>query len=142
MDTNIADLATNLHNAFVDCLFKDNEDTTHNIKVEGITCTFHLHPERLESKRELVQNFLNNLPSEFAEGYTFMALPFTKTGAQWGEQPNAQELMVMAIGLNLMTYCFPKERWNVLPGGVPYVQLVNEDKAIMTENKKGDTHHV
>ena len=46
----------------------------------------------------------------------------TKDGAQWtGFQLRMEQLMVMAIGLDIMAYLMPKEMWKVLPGGVPYI---------------------
>ena len=111
-------------NAFMDCLFKEGEDTTNHVKVEGITSMFGLHPQRLEEKRELVTALLAELPEEFKEGYTFLNLCTTKDGEQWtGEHRVCEQLIVMAIGLNLMEYCMPREMWAVLPGGVPYIMI-------------------
>ncbi len=111
-------------NAFMDCLFKEGEDTTNHVKVEGIVNMFGLHPQRLEEKRELVTALLAELPTEFKKGYTFLNLCTTKNGVQWtDEQRICEQLIVMAIGLDLMSYCFPREMWEILPGGVPYVMI-------------------
>lgn len=111
-------------NAFMDCLFKEGEDTINHVKVEGITSMFGLHPQRLEEKRELVTALLAELPEEFKEGYTLLNFCTTKDGEQWtGEHRVCEQLIVMAIGLNLMEYCMPRERWAVLPGGVPYIMI-------------------
>lgn len=108
--------------AFMDCLFKEGEDTTNHVEVEGITNLFRLHPQRLEEKRELVTALLAKLPSEFKEGYTFLNFCTTKDGEQWtGDHRICEELVVMSIGLNLMAYFFPKEVWKFLPGKVPYL---------------------
>ena len=109
---------------FMDCLFKEGEDTTNHVKVEGITSMFGLHPQRLEEKRELVTALLAELPEEFKEGYTLLNFCTTKDGEQWtGEHRVCEQLIVMAIGLNLMEYCMPREMWAVLPGGVPYIMI-------------------
>ncbi len=111
-------------NAFMDCLFKEGEDTTNHVKVEGITSMFGLHPQKLEEKRELVTALLAELPEEFKEGYTLLNFCTTKDGEQWtGEHRVCEQLIVMAIGLNLMEYCMPREMWAVLPGGVPYIMI-------------------
>ena len=111
-------------NAFMDCLFKEGEDTTNHVKVEGITSMFGLHPQRLEEKPELVTALLAELPEEFKEGYTLLNFCTTKDGEQWtGEHRVCEQLIVMAIGLNLMEYCMPREMWAVLPGGVPYIMI-------------------
>ena len=119
--TNMSELT---QNAFMDCLFKEGEDTTNHVKVEGLTSMFELHPQRLEEKRELVTALLAELPAEFKEGWTFLNLCTTKDGEQWtGMHHICEQLVVMAIGLGLMEYCMPREMWVILPGGVPYLMI-------------------
>lgn len=123
---NIIITATNMseltQNVFRNCLFKEGEDTTNLVKVEGITSMFGLHSKRLEEKRELVTALLAELPEKFKEGYTFLNFCTTKEGEQWtGEHRVCEQLIVMAIGLELIEYCMPREMWAVLPGGVPYL---------------------
>ena len=122
---NISITATNMSEltskAFMDCLFKEGEDTTNYVKVEGLTCTFRLHPQRLEEKRELVTALLSKLPANYKEGWTFLNLCTTKDGKQWADQRVCEQLMVMAIGLGMMKYCMPRTMWAILPGGVPYL---------------------
>ena len=110
--------------AFMDCLFRKDEDTTNYVKVEGITNMFGLHPQRLEEKRELVTALLAELPAEFKEGWTFLNLCTTKDGEQWtGFHQVCEQLVVMAIGLDLMEYTIPRQLWETLPGGVPYLTV-------------------
>lgn len=119
--TNMSELTSN---AFMDCLFKEGEDTTNHVKVEGITSMFGLHPQRLEEKRELVTVLLAELPAEFKEGWSFLNLCTTKDGEQWTDMHLVcEQLVVMAIGLGLMEYCMPREMWVILPGGVPYLMI-------------------
>ena len=119
--TNMSELTSN---AFMDCLFKEGEDTTNHVKVEGLTSMFGLHPQRLEEKRELVTVLLAELPAEFKEGWSFLNLCTTKDGEQWTDMHLVcEQLVVMAIGLGLMEYCMPREMWVILPGGVPYLMI-------------------
>lgn len=126
MDKNIVINATNMsqlvQEAFRDCLFKDGEDTSNHIKVEGIVQNFGFHPQRLEDKRELITAILAELPAVFKEGYTFLNICETKNGELWsGSHERCEQLVVLAIGLGLMDYCFPREMWLILPGSMPYV---------------------
>ena len=128
MANNIIVTASNMseltHKAFMDCLFKKGEDSTNLVKVEGITRMFGLHPQRLEEERELITALLAELPAEFKEGWSFLNLCTTKDGKQWtGLHRVCEQLVVMAIGLGLMEYCFPREMWAILPGGVPYLMI-------------------
>lgn len=123
---NITITATNMselvRKAFRECLFKEGEDTTNHVKVEGITRNFGFHPQRLEEQRELVTSLLAELPAEFKEGYTFLNFCMNKDGRLWtGEHSVCEQLIVMAIGLDLMSYCMPRKMWAILPGGVPYI---------------------
>ena len=36
--------------AFIDCIFKEGEDTTNCVRIEGISDVFDLHSQRLEKK--------------------------------------------------------------------------------------------
>ena len=111
--------------AFMDCLFKEGEDKTNYVKVEGIISTFGLHPQRLEDKRELVTALIGELPAEFKEGWSFLKICNTRNGEQWtGEHLTCEKLVVMAIGLGLMQYCMPRELWKFFPGGVPYIVIL------------------
>lgn len=126
MEKNIVITATNMSelvsNSFMKCLFKEGEDTSNYVKVEGIMKNFRLHPQRLEEQRELVTAMLAELPVEFKDGWTFLNICANKNGELWtGEHSVCEQLIVMAIGLNLMDYCFPREMWAILPGGVPYL---------------------
>ena len=117
-----ANMSELVSNSFMECLFKEGEDTSKSIKVEGIMNNFEFHPKRLEEQRELVTALLSELPVEFKKGYTFLNICTNKNGELWtGEQRVCEQLIVMAIGLDLMSYCFPREMWVILPGGVPYL---------------------
>ena len=117
--SNMSELTSN---AFMDCLFDDDEDIANQVKVEGITYMFGFHSQRLEEKRELVTALLSELPAEFRKGWTFLNLCTTKDGEQWTSNHSVcEQLVVMAIGLGLMKYCLPRKMWAILPGGVPYL---------------------
>jgi len=110
--------------AFRDCLFKEDEDHTVHVAVEGLTMGFGFHPKRLEEKRELVTALLAKLPEEFKEGWSFLNLCTTKDGEQWADHRICEQLVAMALGLGLMKYTMPRERWFCLPGGVPYLTIL------------------
>ncbi len=117
--TNMAKLT---EEAFMKCLFNEGEDVKNYVEVEGISSDFKFHFQRLEEKRELVKELLRQLPIEFKKGYTFLNFCVTKSGYCWtSEQRIGEQLLVMAIGLKLASYCLPKTMWSIFPGGVPYV---------------------
>lgn len=125
VEINAANMAKEVQETFKKCLFKEGEDTTGKVEVQGITHNYGLHPGRLKEQTEIVKALLAELPEEFKKGWSFLNLCMTKDRVQWtGSHMRCEELVVMAIGLELMSYCLPRELWQVLLGGVPYV-IVN-----------------
>lgn len=126
--------AEELEKEFLDCFYNEEElkqfakaggDVPASaVVVEGITCTFGFQKDRLEAKREKVKAWLALLPDTFQKnnggGTSFLQACVTRYGDQWGEHRNVEQLMVLAVGLKLGSWCFPRDMWKLLPGGVPY----------------------
>lgn len=94
--------------------------------VPGIVRTFGFHPTRLESQRLNMQKIIREVVSdEFIKGkgggHTFLNLCIDRNGHQWGEPSNMEVLLVLSIGLGLAGFCFDRDLWPSLPGGMPYV---------------------
>lgn len=122
------DMCTRIRAIFDDCLLPNNyTNETKCISIQGVTAIFGLDPEKIEKHRTEIYDLMKVLPHTFWEnpigndGYSFLRLPFTKDNVQWGEQKNAQELMVLGLAAGYMQYLFSKEYWTELPGSVPYI---------------------
>ena len=109
--------------AFQECLFKEKEDTINPVIVKGIRNNFEFHPKRLEEQRELVTVLVTELPEKLKKvGYTFMSFCMNKNGEFWTDDYRVcEQLIVMAIGLDLMSYIMSSEMWAILPGGLHYI---------------------
>ena len=110
---------------FMDCLFKDGEDTSKHIKAEGITRHVGFHPERLESHKAEITAMLEELPDEFKEsgggGMSFLNACNDKHGNQWtGLHQRMEQLFQLGIGVSKVKCLMPREMWGALPGGMPY----------------------
>lgn len=110
---------------FMDCLFKEGEDTSKHIKAEGITMNVGFHPERLESHRTEIADMLDELPDEFKEsgggGMSFLNACNDKHGNQWTSlHQRMEQLFQLGIGVGKVKCLMPREMWSVLPGGMPY----------------------
>lgn len=117
--------AKRVNEIFLDCLFRDGEDTSNHVKAEGIMTTVGFHPERLDSHKAEVETMLGELPSEFqmqgGGGMSFLNACVDKHGEQWtGHHPTMEQLFQLGIAIGKVAYIFPKEMWSVLPGGMPY----------------------
>lgn len=115
-----------------DCLFKAEEIVDGKPIIEPVICKgilrdFGFHPSRLASHREEVYAMLMELPPEFMRtkggGMTFLNACMTKDGELWGQHEDMEQLFALGIGLNLASWCLPKEMWSILPGGMPYVTV-------------------
>ncbi len=106
---------------FLDCLFKDGEDTTNHVRAEGIVQTVGFHPERLESYRDEVMMMLHGLPNEFYGGWSFLNACQDEFGRQWTDlHQRMEQLFQLGIALGAVECQMPRELWSALPGGVPY----------------------
>lgn len=118
---------------FCDCLFREEEidengqPAPEKVIVKGLTATFYLNKNRLENYRPKIEYWIKQLPTDFIKGYTFLNLCFDNKGIQWTSlHRTCEQLLVMSIGLNLACYCTSdREFWNMLPGGMPYIQFEN-----------------
>ena len=110
---------------FMDCLFRDGEDTSKHIKAEGIV-SVEFHPERLQSHKAEIEAMLDELPDEFKKsgggGWSFLNACNDKHGNQWtGLHQRMEQLFQLGVGINKVQYQMPREMWSVLPGGMPYL---------------------
>lgn len=136
--------AQDVHDTFIDCLFTEEEldEVTPGeapegaVIAEGIVMKVGFHPCRLESHRTEVVTWLEALDRNFfveAEGggggWSFLQLPADANGDLWGQQQNAEQLMMLGVGLGLVTPLLPREMWSALPGGVPYLAVSTQEAA-------------
>ena len=116
--------AENVETIFRDCLFRDGEDTSQAKIVEGVVSKFGFHPTRLETHKSEIAEMLDGLPDEFRAdkggGWSFLNARMTKSGDQWGEHRNIEQLLTLGIATEQAKMLMPREMWNVLPGGMPY----------------------
>ena len=122
-------------NIFQDCLFKEHPSVgTNFIKAEGITTNVGFNPVKIEKHVEEIKSLLDELHAEFKEssggGWSFLQMYVDKNDNQWGDHPNMQELMLLGIATGYVNYLLPREKWSVLPGGVPYIVIHDERKEV------------
>jgi len=113
---------------FFDCLFKDREDTSKHVPVEGIVSNFGFHPERLKSHIEEIVALLNELPDAFKEssggGWSFLKACNDRHGNQWtGFHQRMEQLFSLGLGIGKVVCLLPRDLWSALPGGMPYYMI-------------------
>lgn len=96
------------------------------VKIEGVTITLGLHPERLASHRDEVASMISNLPSEIdsIKGLSFLKVCQDKDQNLWtGLHKTCDALIILAIGLDLIEYVLPRSLWVLCPGSVPMIRI-------------------
>ena len=115
-----------VHTTFIECLFQD-EESTENYKVgEGIQLKVGFNPEQLKDKETLIEELLKDLPLEFQKdsggGMSFLNMCNDKNGNQWtGLHQEMDELVALGTATGKLSFLMPREMWNMLPGGMPYL---------------------
>ncbi len=120
--------AENVTAVFLDCLFRDGEDTSNPAFAEGIRNKFGFHRERLGSHKEEIKEMLSCLPEQFREGWSFLNACMTKDDVHWGEYHEVEQLLVLGLASG-QAMLMPREMWEVMPGGMPYFSVVSAQTA-------------
>ena len=119
--------ADNVHNVFINCLAKEVEGKD-VIVIKGVINNFAISKFWVDEEKENIKAMLLQLDDNFMNdgGWTFLNMPMRADGVQWGEQRNAQELLVLGMACELATIQMPREMWAMFPGGVPYIQVMGK----------------
>lgn len=120
----------NVENVFMDCLFKDGEDMSDPVIVEGISSKFGFHRERLNTHTNDISSMLSQLPKDFQEnkggGMSFLNACDNSKGEQWtGVHRTMEQLFSIGQGCSKVKCLMPREMWSALPGGMPYYVVLS-----------------
>lgn len=120
--------STRVTEIFMNCLLKKNEvdnknePTVKTVFVEGITISVYFSKERIESNKKEIEDIVDNLEEVFYKGYSFLRMCLDKNNNQWTSTHKVQqELLLLALGVDKMRYCMPREDWDIFPHSIPYI---------------------
>lgn len=117
-----------------DCLYRHDEIAGGKVPddavlVEGVVRKYGLHPGRLASHKAEIADLLADLPTEFQPspegggGWSFLNACMDKNGRHWGEHRDMEALFVLGIATEQAAWLLPREMWDAMPGGMPYVGI-------------------
>ncbi|MDZ7798256.1 MAG: hypothetical protein U5L76_01410 [Patescibacteria group bacterium] len=114
---------------FIDCLFKEDEETNNYVKAEGITQNVGFHTDRLESHKAEIEEILDELPDEFkmsgGGGTSFLNACNDKHGNQWTDlHQRMDQLFQLGTAIGKAKCLMPRAMWSALPGGMPYYAVL------------------
>lgn len=117
-----------VHEVFMNCLFKEDESTENHKIGEGVKTKVGFHPERLKESESTIVELLEELPTEFKKtgggGWSFLNMCNDKNGNQWtGLHQSMDELVALGNATGKLSFQLPREMWDVLPGGMPYLVI-------------------
>jgi hypothetical protein len=100
--------------------------------IEGIVHKAYLKDDVLQEHRHEVAAWIRQLSPQFhadgGGGWSFLNLCNDAKGELWtGLHLTMEHLCMLAIGLNLASFMFPREMWDAFPGSVPYVVFTVTD---------------
>lgn len=128
--------AVELSPAAVEALFLACESPVgEGVEVEGVAHTAWFRPDIIEALHGVIRSLLVQLPEQFMEsdggGWSFLNACQNRADEQWtGLHSVMEELFMLGMAAGYVTCQLPREFWSVLPGGMPYyVVHDNERKA-------------
>ncbi|MGL5717998.1 MAG: hypothetical protein ACRCX2_33655 [Paraclostridium sp.] len=116
---------------FRDCLFKEEEliggkPIKEPLIAEGIIMNVGFNPDSIERNKIDIGYMVDQLPEMFNQGWSFLNMCIDKEERQWTSVHKVMEqLLLLGIAIGRLKYCAPREMWDVLPGGMPYVMRVD-----------------
>ena len=133
----------NVDRIFSDCMFRSHEEYG-ECKKEGLHVFVHsiqnptvkvgFHPERIEVHRHEIREMLSQLPDGFfpgtGDGASFLQACSTKDGQLWtGFHTETEKLCLLGIASRQMKMCVEDPQvWYILPGGMPYLQVLLDNE--------------
>jgi hypothetical protein len=129
-----------VHEVLLDCLYKPEEMDGERpaagqpefVVAEGIMNNFGFHPHRLAKHETEIASWVDELEDSFIEGkgggWSFLNLCMDRHGNHWAEHPTMGELVALELAVGRANYCLPREMWNIMPGGMPYIVFRRERK--------------
>lgn len=122
--------ADRVRELFLGCLFKEGEDTTNHVKVEGVMQNIGFHPDRVKAASEEIGKMLMELPDDFMKskggGMSFLQACMDKHGNHWAEHQTMDQLFSLGQAVGKCEYPFPRNMWKILPGGMPYIAVLDQ----------------
>lgn len=121
----------NVGRIFKECLSDEKEgDNVRLVEAVLGNAKMAMRRDKLKFYQEEIQGMLLQLPRKFREtdggGWSFLNLCTREDGTQWtGSHATMEQLVCLGVGAGKMKYLLPRSMWNILPGGMPYLAVLD-----------------
>lgn len=131
--------AKNVRAVLMDCLYSPKEVKEigeDNIKsrailVQGVTLNLGFNPAKIAKHSLDIRDMLDQLPANFKHevggGWSFLNACMRHDETHWGEHRSVDELLCLGLAAKRVKYTLPREMWYLMPGGVPYFEIVQPE---------------
>ena len=123
----------NVERVFRECLSNEKEgDNVRLVEAVHANVKMAMRRDKLKFYQEEIHGMLMQLPRKFREtdggGWSFLNLCTREDGTQWtGSHAMMEQLVCLGVGAGKMKYLLPKSMWNILPGGMPYLAVLDKN---------------
>ncbi len=120
---------------FFDCLYDEDYDREKALKeaiiIEGIIGNFGFRPNKIDKNQKEIIELLLELPIIFMKsngvGASFLNACIDRHGNLWtGEHMIMEQLFALGSAVERVICPLPKIAWVLLPGGMPYYQVIDD----------------
>jgi len=110
------------------CWRPEGSAPAHNVEVAGWLVRHTFSIMRLQRSREAIIRMLLSLNEGFradvGEGGSVGAMVQRGDGSVWTQDmTDVEKLVALGIASGLASFCAPRDKWDRLPGGLPYVRV-------------------
>lgn len=90
----------------------------------------------LDKYKEHIMKELAGMQDTFFQtpdgGMSMLAMVYDRNEVHWAEHRNAEALIALGLGIEMVSFILPREMWNAFPGSMPYIVINDEVKAFRT----------
>lgn len=118
----------------VDAIFSDCLTNARDFIIHGVVISAYFDRKKVDAHEEQIMQMLMQLPTEFHSptgggGWTFLNMCIDKDGTLWTEFHQMQDKLVcLGRAIGALDYVLPRDLWQVLPGGMPYIVIKDNYK--------------
>lgn len=128
----------NVHNTFIDCLFKvdgtrPKKITPENtIAVRGVMMNIGFDKAMIELHKQDIIDMILQLHENFmktgtGKGWSFLNMNLNNDNRQWTDLHSTQdELVCMGMAIHKLFFLVERKLWGYLPHEMPYIVVDNE----------------